>query len=169
MRSLILVAALAAISAPALAEQGPGAWEVVRETHEIDSSVDYTAMLESEKPVFGTIGQQEKATLTVGCGSHGITLNVIWPDFIDRDLSSDLTSVLWRLDDAKPVGDTWTADLQVAGPRYGKPSKELLHRLSSGSRLIVQISDHHGKQEAAFSLSGLAEIEQTVLAMPGCR
>ena len=153
------------VEVAAAADHSAGAWEINRTAHEIDGTVDYAAVLKSEKPVFGLLDQPETAGLVIFCGRLGLSVDVVWPDFIYSDLDIDAAAIAWRLDGGNINNELWDADLKVVG-RRGRKAKELLRVLATGQRLVIQVPDNHGNQEAAFNLTGLAEIEEAVLAMP---
>ncbi|WP_394790806.1 hypothetical protein [Rhodoferax sp.] len=162
MLKQVMIAVLA-ISATVSSGQDaqPSRWIVKATTHELDGSVDYSAVLPSARPLLGTVGQAENAVFYAVCGQHGLALGVVWPDIVDYDPQINSAVLAWSLDGGKVHNDLWDADVKSVGMHGGK-ARKLLASLLSAKRFVILVPDHHGNQEAVFDLTGIQAATSTL-------
>ncbi len=157
---VIAVLAMSAVAASAQ-DQVASRWIVSQDPHELDGSIDYSAVVPSERPLVGIIGQRENAVLYAICRKNELSLGVAWPDLVNYESSINSAVLAWSLDGGKVHNDLWDAGLQTVVVKHGKAHK-LLAALLSAKRFVILIPDYHGNQEAVFDLTGIAAAAATL-------
>jgi hypothetical protein len=160
LKSGLLMIAVAISATPA--SSADQHWSVERTASIVDQSVDYFAVAQAENDVSNIIDRPEKPALSVHCGSEGMMLTIHWPDFIEKpDFGSYRVGVVWSVDGAKPETVSWIAVDQAIALR-GREARAMLHRLAGAKSFAIRVPDHHGLQEAAFELDGIAAIDAEI-------
>lgn len=145
-----------AAGAPA-APTGTGAWVFNSTTSALDGRVSMSAHIQAENDVANIIGRPERPTLSLSCDQGGLFATVLWPDFVADGFMRNMATLRWKLDDGPVMATTMLHSAQGIG-QMGYPAQGWIRQLSRGRRLIVQVPDRHGGQEATFNLEGIADI-----------
>lgn len=156
MKRLLITLALALISTTANA--APGGWRIESKTSALDNSTDYEASIQSDEQLTNILGQPERATLAVVCSRSGFDLQLLWPDFVQKDDIQDLNvTVSWKLDAGGVQRGDWIAITKAVG-QLGDRGLSTLKIWSSGAKLVVRVPDQHGGQDATFELAGIDQV-----------
>jgi hypothetical protein len=143
----------ASSSAPGTAGPELGKWTYEEQASELDQRRTRVARLQAENQVANILGRLEQPHLSLRCDKDGLFALFIWPDFIQQP--SFLTiRVRWKLDDGPVQTSSWIPSLRAVGP-VGKGAQTWIRQLAGAKRLVVEVPDDHGEQEAVFDLTGI--------------
>ena len=161
---------LALTTQPALAD--PGGWEVNETSSPLTHAVTVSAMVDSTKPLINMIGAAQHASLVLRCSDRVLVVYVNWPEVVSRDSENfagqPKTTAIWRIDDGKIQSNFWTiADSGVAAGEFAtRNAVRLLGTLVGARQLVVRLSGRM-TQDAAFDLTGIAEVAPKVAGACG--
>ena len=151
---------IAALTAGSTAFAQPGAWQVSDKTSALDGRQSYQAMLKAEGSVSNIIDRSQEAALGISCGSGGLNVTILWPDFIEKSDDS-MADVVWKLDSGPVQLTRMFATSNLVG-QTGRAAKAWIEQLSAGKSLMVRVPDRHGGQDVTFILSGIATVATTI-------
>ena len=166
MRRFLIGLAMA-LAWAGVASAEPGAWHVEDKVSALDNTHEYLAMLRSDETLTDITGQQDHAVVAVGCGRHGLNLEILWPDFVMKDdPASGYVTLQWKVGDGVIQKGQWTAATRAAG-RAGADALSTLKDWSAGAKVILRVPDQHGGHDVTFHISGLTQIVDHV-SQTGC-
>ena len=140
------------------------AWNITDKTSQLDGARSYHALLQAEGTVANIIDHSERPSLNVDCDKGGLYVDVDWPDFVQKELGETRVTVGWKLDSGEVHRTNWMAGDQLVALK-GREAVEMLRLFQSANKLVVQVPDHHGGQDAVFDLHGVADVASAVSTM----
>ena len=141
------------------------AWIVDAKTSQLDGAKSLTAVVEANGEITNLIGRPERPQFGFSCDRNGLFVCFHWPDFVEKESFDDLkVGIGYKIDDGPVVRERWIATTQSVS-KMGRDGLNWFHKLVTAKRMVVDIPDRHGGQEAVFDLDGIAAVDSQLQAM----
>lgn len=164
IKSLALLAAVAGASpVGAHAAEAAGAWKVEETASKLDGATSFVASVESPDEVSGILDTPKHPNLMVGCTNGRVAVMIDWPDFVGS-LGENHASVRWRMDSGA-IQSTYAFAGTTSAMVEGRDAYKWIDTMAAGHKLVVQVPDRHGGQEATFAVDGVAPIRDHMREM----
>lgn len=131
-------------------------WEISTNTSRMDGSPRVYLTLDSEDEVSVGYGRRARPMLALRCLENTTALFVSGEWYL-----SDTSSVQWRIDDEKPVAQTWhvATNKKAVGLWDGGRSIPFIKSMLGKKTLLIRITTYNdGSREMAFNIEGLDKV-----------
>jgi hypothetical protein len=155
IKSFLVCLCWVGMDAAALALSGH--WRIDDKTDALYGTRSYTADLLSDSTITNSIGGPERGALGFTCDRRAFFASISWPDLVDDQYITRSAPVHWKLDDGQPQNSSWLAT-PGGVTLLRKTGLDTLQAWSTGHKLIVEIPDYHGGQEATSTLDGIVDV-----------